>query len=380
MVISVNGQYDGPATSLETVEIESEIYGSKRKLWINLPSEYNDYPEMKFHLHVVFDGHVKALSELAMATISNFSEYEMTAPPVITIGIFHENRFAELLPKREANKFLEFLTNEVLPYMDSNYRVANFRVLHGHSNGGQFATYAMLKRPDLFHGVIAASPSMLVEDTSNFFAQFDTLFNSEFQNKTFVFSMGDKGRNDIAYRPFALCLRDFLVKNAPSDFRWKFINLPENAHMSTPILTFPKAYKFLYSNWLLSESLADSLALSNVDAYATYQLFFKQNQVTYNNEFIPDAGDLYYLCGLYAEKGDTVRAKAIFNWTIQFHSDFPYIYERMGYAYEQSSNLKNALEMYKIAMDKMDKEDINTDIPNAIIRIEKLLPTKNKQH
>jgi predicted alpha/beta superfamily hydrolase len=59
----------------------------------------------------------------------------------------------------EAPKFLAFLKEELLPYIESSYRAdPSQRMLMGSSFGGTFTLYALFSEPTLFGGYIAASP------------------------------------------------------------------------------------------------------------------------------------------------------------------------------------------------------------------------------
>jgi predicted alpha/beta superfamily hydrolase len=56
-------------------------------------------------------------------------------------------------------RFLEFLLEEVMPLLESNYPVdPETRYLFGHSLGGLFALYAYIEEPEAFAGIIAGSP------------------------------------------------------------------------------------------------------------------------------------------------------------------------------------------------------------------------------
>lgn len=60
-----------------------------------------------------------------------------------------------------AEKFLECIEKEVLPFMESNYRVSTTgRGLGGYSYGGLFSLYVLFKRPELFTMYYAGSPSI----------------------------------------------------------------------------------------------------------------------------------------------------------------------------------------------------------------------------
>jgi hypothetical protein len=60
-----------------------------------------------------------------------------------------------------ANKLLEFITTELIPFVESNYRVSlTERYLGGYSYGGLFTLYTMFSKPDLFIKYFAGSPSI----------------------------------------------------------------------------------------------------------------------------------------------------------------------------------------------------------------------------
>jgi predicted alpha/beta superfamily hydrolase len=60
-----------------------------------------------------------------------------------------------------AEKFLKFVAEEVIPFVEFNYRVSpKGRGIGGYSAGGFFALYAMFNRPDLFSLYYAGSPAI----------------------------------------------------------------------------------------------------------------------------------------------------------------------------------------------------------------------------
>src|ERR1700744_2606204 len=66
-------------------------------------------------------------------------------------------------------KFLDVLSDELLPYIDANYRTDPAqRMIVGHSFGGLFACYAMLTKPSLFHDYLVVSPSLWYDNRMMF--------------------------------------------------------------------------------------------------------------------------------------------------------------------------------------------------------------------
>lgn len=60
-----------------------------------------------------------------------------------------------------ADKFLAFISDELIPFIESNYRVSsNDRGLQGTSSGGLFTLYALFQQPETFQRYFAGSPSI----------------------------------------------------------------------------------------------------------------------------------------------------------------------------------------------------------------------------
>lgn len=86
-----------------------------------------------------------------------------------------EEYFEDLLPKLwngdhlevqtgEAERFLRVLRDEVIPFVEANYRgSAAGRGLAAYSNGGLFALYTLFHAPEAFSKYFAGSPSIIDE-------------------------------------------------------------------------------------------------------------------------------------------------------------------------------------------------------------------------
>jgi predicted alpha/beta superfamily hydrolase len=66
-----------------------------------------------------------------------------------------------------ASKFLEFIVDELIPFIESNYRVSHSdRGLGGYSYGGLFTLYALFTYPETFNRYFAGSPSIGHDNSS----------------------------------------------------------------------------------------------------------------------------------------------------------------------------------------------------------------------
>jgi len=64
-----------------------------------------------------------------------------------------------------APEFLQFISEELMPYIESNYRVdLNDKTIAGHSYGGLFPSYVLFTKPDMFDRYVICSPSLWYKD------------------------------------------------------------------------------------------------------------------------------------------------------------------------------------------------------------------------
>jgi predicted alpha/beta superfamily hydrolase len=91
-------------------------------------------------------------------------------PNMILVGIGYPTddnaelmvlREADLLPGQDADGFLGFIQEELMPYIDTHYLANTLdRTLAGHSYGGMFTLYALFTDTDAFERYVALSPAL----------------------------------------------------------------------------------------------------------------------------------------------------------------------------------------------------------------------------
>ena len=173
------------AGDLRLHELQSRVFRNTRMLRVWLPPGYED-PENKGLQYPVFylnDG--QNLFDRATAFIGVEWQVDESAdrliregriPPVIIVGIDNagKDRAREYLPYRslsppvlrpQGKRCPEFLTNEVMPFVDQRYRTARGPEntgLGGSSLGAINALYTVMDRPGIFGRLLLESPSLFI--------------------------------------------------------------------------------------------------------------------------------------------------------------------------------------------------------------------------
>jgi predicted alpha/beta superfamily hydrolase len=142
--------------------IESKILGEERQVLVALPDGYADN-RMRHPVLIVLDGSPFTIFH-ATASLTDRSIPEFVVASVPNVDrlrdLSHEN-IAEIWPTSGgAERFLSFLTDELVPWLDATFRTTGYRVIVGGSAAGRFAAFALLRAPTVFDAAIARSPAL----------------------------------------------------------------------------------------------------------------------------------------------------------------------------------------------------------------------------
>lgn len=177
-----------PKPDLRIHTLESKIFNNTRKIRVLLPSGYEESKAVYPVLYLndgqnLFDtadsastGKEWRVDETVADLISN-GEIE----PIIVVGIDNAGRtlraneylpwedefLSPRMPDPHGKLYPEFLEKEVIPFVESKYRISSVRInraLGGSSYGGLITLYSAIEKPKLFGRLLIESPSFYVSD------------------------------------------------------------------------------------------------------------------------------------------------------------------------------------------------------------------------
>jgi predicted alpha/beta superfamily hydrolase len=170
-LIAAHARVEIPGSQL--LKITSSIVGQEYEAYVQLPENYSDTSKT-FPVLYVLDGQW----DFSLVTaIYGQQYYDGCVPPLVIVGLtwggtnpnYDMLRARDLTPTNVggtsqsggAPKFLTFIKSELIPFIESKYRVArNDRTLMGSSYGGLFTLYAMFHETALFQRYVLTSPSL----------------------------------------------------------------------------------------------------------------------------------------------------------------------------------------------------------------------------
>ncbi len=247
------------------IRIASTVLQETRVIHVQLPPNYA-MARQRYPVVVLLDGHVRAFFELTVAS-TNYNltgdGYRFAMPAQIVVGVEQGERSIDLA--RNADAFYRFLTTEVLPRIDREYRTMPFRTLIGHSLGARFALTMMCRRPTEFTAIIAISgalPDSARAETTRCVSTPAGGGTPATPLRHLAISGGSLEPRTMAStdRLFAT-LREQLSAQASPTWRMHRVDASELEHTGAPLVSIPMGLRFVFSGevWDLPPSTADSL-------------------------------------------------------------------------------------------------------------------------
>ena len=255
-LINSFSQEDGQEISIGKYHIiNSHILDEERKILVHLPIGYEttdlDYPVI-YHLYGDF---VMTYFADAAVTIERIFDAGMM-PQAILIGVDNTDRYTHLRPiARDGStggmeKFFNYLKEELMTYINSNFRTAGFDILVGPQAGACFGLCALIKHTDLFDAIILENsfdnPSniddYLLGEMEEFFSPGKTL-------DKYLFMTLHKGSRNMEV---ALKEKAIIEANTPTNFDFYF-KLDEPSYFRPYKTNLDEAIRTLYNGYKMPE-------------------------------------------------------------------------------------------------------------------------------
>jgi len=238
------------------LRMESETIGRDFHLFVMLPAGYEQHREQSYPTVYVLDGGALYPLLVAYYRYLNFGE---EVPDAIIVGIsygsdsheggnYRSTDFTAESDERSywggAGTFQSFLKDEVMPYIEHNFRSRpDRRVIFGQSIAGQFVLYTALTEPNLFWGHIASNPAL--HRNLPFFLQAHGATSSSAEpSRLFVASGSD---DEPEYRLPALKWMDHWSGADETPWELETMILDGHSHMSAPPASFRHGMRWLFS-------------------------------------------------------------------------------------------------------------------------------------
>ena len=282
------------------------------------------------------------------------------APAMLVVGIFNTDRARDLTPYKDgteetdtrlptsggADRFLQFVETELVPWVESRYRTEPFRLFAGHSFGGLFAVHAMATRPGLFNAVISVSPTLGWRQGEPSRRMERMLAGHRAVKASLYVTLGEEG--DVMQSGFDR-MKAVLEQHANPNLRWHMVSMKEEDHGSIVLRSHYNGIEAIFEGWQMPRSAdAPSAGLDAVEAH------YRKVSDRLGWTVLPSEPTVNQL-GYAALLGKNVaEAVALFRLNVANYPDSANAYDSLGEGLEASGQLRAALENYEEAVKRGD--------------------------
>lgn len=263
---------------VENLKIQSKIMNQEREILVYTPIDYDWRVNEYFNVIYVFDSQNREFFDYTSSMISFLSD---NSKSFIVVGItspYNEKldyaRNNDLLPilnteesknrfgkySGNADNFLEYVSEEVIPFINTNYRTLNQNIAIGHSLSASFILNSLMKKPNLFGSYIAISPNFAYENEilAKQLIEFDY---SKINNLTYLYLSNANEGIDYwkEWKPAREKVYSFFNENLKNrNVLVNFASYPTNNHMNTFPPSLNNALEYYFKN--ISEKQENQLS------------------------------------------------------------------------------------------------------------------------
>lgn len=343
----------------ERVTLASKVLGEERTLLVSVPEGYGRSTR-RYPVLYLTDAETQFLHTSATAA---FLARNGFMPDVIVVGVVNTDRVRDLSPSRDpqfptsggADRFLDFLEKELVPFVEAGYRTAPFRIFAGHSAGGNFAFHAMRVRPELFQAVVAVSPWLVWDKRKELALLAPFLAGDGVKTRALFFTSGDEGRE---MKEVLEAVTSALKTSAAKGLRWGSASFPAENHGSVVLPSHYAALRMIFDGWSLPVDPETERIVATLDEVKKRYADLSERlgfPVT-----APEAAVNRLGYQALAQK-NFPAALAFFRYNAKTYPDSANVYDSLGDALEASGSPEDALTSFTKAAELGEK----TGDPNA---------------
>lgn len=322
--------------SFTTTKLHSQVLNDDREIYISLPPNYENeqYRHERYPVLYFFDGETSVGFYKAVAQFLGKGIYA-NMPEVILVGIKNKDRTYDLTPTRSFIKspddstkrlfensggnerFVRFLKEELLNYVNEHYRTDGYTILSGHSFGGLAASNILLHHTNLFNAYILIDPSIwwdngyIAREATRIIpsgkVQPAIVYMAEANNKekTSGFDAGDSASQKLQ-GIFAAGQNSFFL------FRYKFYK--QEDHGTIPLPALYDGLKFIFEGYAF-----DFKAITNQPSIIAdvYNAFSRRN----HHRFIPSLQKFDFIVRYFRENKNLKEEQAAREQRRSFYPD-----------------------------------------------------------
>lgn len=342
---------------------QSSKLGQSRDIKIQLPRDYNPEEKAVYPLIVVLDGDY--LFEPVIGNV-DYQSYWGEMPKCIVVGVnqsttrgndlsFDDEQY---FPSQDSAEFFEFLSMELIPYIESKYKVSPFRIAFGHDMSANFLNYYIFKDKPIFRAYALFSPDLAPEMANRLQQRLSTLSVDTF----YYLATAD---NDISRLNKSILETDVILKTLENPkVHYRFDNFIDADHYSMVGLGIPKVLNQIFELYkpINTKEYNEKVLTYEGSPFDYLVKKYKDIEFFYGFEKKVVENDLKAIAAASNKKNDLESLKELSQLAKKEYPGSMISSYYLGMYYEKDNNLKKALQYYNSGLLLEPSEFIDKDI------------------
>lgn len=286
-VVSINCfAQEKESSEPESIEIgkkykfHSQVLDEDREIWVRVPDGY-EHGSTSYPVVYLLDGadHFIFVSGL----LRRFERRSM--PKSILVGVNNTDRTRDMTPPTQnekekeqspsaggADNFTKMFAEDLIPYINENFRAKDFKTLIGHSFGGLYITRLLTTNPDLFNAYLSISPSLWWND-QKVVTSFEEQLKVNPEMKALIYMTMGNERGDMLGGMMKMV--GVLETEQPKNIRWDYKVHPAETHSTNPDISELEAFEFFYKDWFVPNPYEEYMS-AGMESFALRSKRIKQ--------------------------------------------------------------------------------------------------------
>lgn len=368
LFFSCNKKADQLPTNKITLGVMDSLFSKtlneQRKIWVYVPEGATKSPKAKYPVIYLLDGDAHFYSVAGMLHQLSTINGNTLVPEMIVVGIPNTDRTRDLTPtyvkevfgdttfsktSGGGENFTTFISDELIPYMDSHYPTTAYRTLIGHSLRGLMSINTLVHHPNLFANYLAIDPS-LWWDARKLTKQATTILDdTKFKNKFLYIAIANTMKEGMQLKELATdttedsehirAIFEFSEmgeSKTAHGFKFESKYYAEDDHGSVPLIAEYDALHTMFS-WYKLKGMGEYFDRKSKQTAADLTKMITNHYAKVSEHFgypvLPPEG---YVNGLgYAMMGNNMsdKAFALFEMNVKNYPESANVYDSMGDCY-----------------------------------------------
>jgi len=349
--------------AFKSSELSGEIHNN-RTLKIYVPDSYKQDSTRVYPLAIVLDA--EYLFDVYVANSKLFAAKDK-APEQIVVGIFQNQKNERKLDcaidlnsmlTSSSSKFYKFIKNELIGYIEDNYRISAFRTIVGSTITANFSNYFMVEPTPIFNAYVNVNPSYSNEIADLFRGKVPTLnSHTYYYLNNGKYNGVDKSKNiETIY---------YILKNFENDnFKYKYDEFDHSTKISSLGQAIPGALAHIFDMYssISKEEFNNEVAdLNPAEAIEYLEKKYVEIQYLFGANLKIRQRDIFAVESIILDKDDGAYLEEFGKMINRLYPESPIGDYYIGQYYETGNDYKRALKYYKNGYAKISSEDPNAD-------------------